>query len=73
VLFPTGLSVVARTRPHLVPWAWGVNGCASVVATVLATLLAVGWGFQPVTWLAVGAYLAAALLARPLMRGVAQN
>jgi hypothetical protein len=28
-----------------VPWAWAVNGCASVTGAVLATLIAVGLGF----------------------------
>jgi spermidine synthase len=29
----------------LVPWAWGVNGAASVIASVGAALLALSWGF----------------------------
>ena len=32
----------------LVPWAWGINGCASVASPVLATLLAVDIGFTAV-------------------------
>jgi len=67
--FPTALAALARLRPRLVPWAWGVNGCASVVATVLATVLAVGVGFRPVTWAALAAYLLAALLAGRLTGG----
>lgn len=66
VPFPTGLAAVSRTRADLLPWAWGVNGFASVVATVLATILAASWGFHPVTWAALAAYLAAAFLARSL-------
>jgi hypothetical protein len=64
--FPTALTAISRRRPGLVPWAWGVNGCASVVGTVIATVLAVSWGFGPVTWTALGAYVLAALLARRL-------
>jgi hypothetical protein len=40
----------------LVPWAWGINGCASVVSPVLATLLAVDFGFTAVLWLALSIY-----------------
>jgi hypothetical protein len=30
--FPLGLIRVADRAPDLVPWAWGINGCASVLA-----------------------------------------
>jgi len=40
----------------LVPWAWGINGCASVVSATLATLLAVDFGFSVVLWLALALY-----------------
>jgi SAM-dependent methyltransferase len=33
--FPLGLARTAGGAPFLVPWAWGVNGCASVVAAIL--------------------------------------
>jgi hypothetical protein len=59
--FPLGLSMVAESRPAWVPWAWGVNGCASVLATVLATLLAIHFGFTTVVALAVALYGLAAL------------
>ncbi|MDP6351344.1 MAG: SAM-dependent methyltransferase, partial [Alphaproteobacteria bacterium] len=36
--FPLGLAPVAASTPTLVPWALGMNGCASVIAAVLATL-----------------------------------
>jgi hypothetical protein len=59
--FPLGLDRVAAIRPAWIPWAWGINGCASVVAAVLATLLAIHLGFTIVIGLALGCYLAAAL------------
>lgn len=40
----------------LVPWAWGINGCASVVSATLATLLAVDVGFTAVLALALALY-----------------
>jgi hypothetical protein len=30
--FPTGLERLKQVSPGLVPWAWGLNGMASVVA-----------------------------------------
>ena len=46
--FPWGLRLLAGRSPGLVPWAWGVNGCASVVGAVLGKLLAIGLGFRNV-------------------------
>jgi len=60
--FPLGLAQVAQHAPHLVPWAWGVNGCASLISAILATLLAVHFGFSWVVLLAIGLYGCAALL-----------
>ncbi len=54
--FPTGLQVVSARRPELVPWAWGVNGAASVVAPPLATVAAVHAGFTTVVAVSVGLY-----------------
>jgi SAM-dependent methyltransferase len=65
--FPLGLARVSRSRPRLVPWAWGVNGCASVISAVLATVLAIHFGFTVVVLLAVALYLlAAAVFHKPL-------
>jgi spermidine synthase len=60
--FPLGLSRVAERTPALLPWAWGINGCASVVAAVMASLLAMHIGFTAVLAIALGLYAAAALL-----------
>ena len=40
----------------LVPWAWGINGCASVVSAALATLIAVDLGLRNLLWLALALY-----------------
>lgn len=57
--FPLGLAYLAARDPALVPWAWGVNGCASVISAVLATLLAVQFGFTTVIIAALGLYVLA--------------
>jgi hypothetical protein len=63
--FPLGLAHVAKADPDLVPWAWGLNGCASVVSAAAATLLTMHLGFSAVVMIAVGFYLLAALALRP--------
>ena len=62
--FPLGLGLVARRFPSLVPWAWGINGCASVLSAILATGLAIHFGFHTVILCAMGLYALAALLFR---------
>jgi len=61
--FPLGLSRVAQLSPSRVPWAWGINGCASVMGAVLATVLAIHAGFMVVVVIAVLLYLLAAAAA----------
>jgi len=63
VPFPTALARLARGAPTLVPWAWAMNACASVVAAVLATVLAIDLGFAAVVALAVVLYALAAAVA----------
>ncbi len=54
--FPTGLRVVAGINQTHVAWAWGVNGCISVIAVALATILAVETGFITVLLLVAASY-----------------
>lgn len=44
--FPFGLIGLEAGKHALKAWAWAVNGCASVIASVLAAILALTWGFQ---------------------------
>ncbi|MGQ9491371.1 MAG: hypothetical protein ACUVR4_10785 [Anaerolineae bacterium] len=60
--FPLGLAWLETRAAGWVPWAWAVNGCASVVASVLAALLALSLGFTAVVCLGAAAYAAAMLL-----------
>jgi hypothetical protein len=59
----------------LVPWCWGLNGAASVVATALATLVAMHVGFAILLLAGATVYLAAAMVVPrapgPRRRGVA--
>jgi hypothetical protein len=59
--FPMGLSELGRHSESLIPWAWGVNGCASVISAVAATLVAIHFGFTVVMMMALFFYLLAYL------------
>lgn len=60
--FPLALASLGRQAVELMPLAWAVNGCASVLSAVLATLLAIHFGFSTVVALALLLYAVAALV-----------
>ncbi|MGI9536736.1 MAG: hypothetical protein ACR2PB_06685 [Desulfocapsaceae bacterium] len=62
MMFPLAIKRLGREQARLVPWAWSANGFASVIATLCAPLFAIQWGFNIVTWIALGCYCLAALL-----------
>ena len=62
--FPVGLNRVAISVPDFIPWAWGINGFASVMGASLATLLAIEFGFTVVVLFALGFYASAAVIIR---------
>ena len=57
--FPLGLNTLQQSCPRLIPWAWGINGCASVLSAILAVFLAIEIGFNGVMLSAVALYLVA--------------
>ena len=59
--FPIALNVVKGRHVEFVAWAWGINGTGSVMATILALLLALSWGFQVVFLIAAALYVLAGL------------
>jgi hypothetical protein len=58
VFFPAGITLVRQHNELLVPWAWGANGAASVVGSILSIVLALSIGFQGVLYVAGLVYLA---------------
>jgi hypothetical protein len=64
--FPLGLGKVGVNHPHVVPWAWGINGGMSVLGSILAIVIAMGTGFSWVLLSAAGLYLVALWTARRL-------
>ena len=57
---------MSDARREYVAWGWAVNGFASVVGAVLATLLSMTFGFHDVLWLGLAAYLLALVAWRRL-------
>ena len=60
---PVGLAALSGSGPAgraAVPWAWGINGAASVVGAALATMLAMDAGGTAVLVVAGGLYALAA-------------
>jgi hypothetical protein len=54
--FPVALQRVCSASPRLLPWAWGVNGFASVVGASGAALLQIHAGCRATTLAAVALY-----------------
>lgn len=67
--FPTGLALLGQRPSAPIAWAWGINGAVSVVASILAALLALSLGFSAVLAVGaicyVGAWGASAMLSAP--------
>jgi hypothetical protein len=62
--FPRGLSWIKGSFPELVPWAWAINGSASVVASVLTALLSLQMGYSLVIILGGLTYIGAWMILR---------
>jgi hypothetical protein len=66
--FPLGLYVFRGRYRNFLPWAWSLNGAFSVVATPLASLLALTYGYKLVFMIVLACYLAV-YLSYPVRRG----
>jgi len=69
--FPLGLARAGSAGGGVLPWAWGLNGAFSVVATPLANLIAVQFGFDRVLLIAALLYVVT-YLAYPSVRKTVQ-
>jgi hypothetical protein len=57
---PLAMATLARLgKGRLFVWAWGINGCSSVVGAALVPILATSLGLNAVLAIAGGAYLVA--------------
>jgi hypothetical protein len=55
--FPMGIKVLGEKNERLIPWAWAINACFSVLTPILTIILAIVFGFKIVLWLGTLAYL----------------
>ena len=62
--FPVGLTWTSKHFSVFVPWAWGINGYATVIGSVLSVILALNFGFRSVLLIAAGIYIIAYLAIR---------
>jgi len=61
---PLGIAAAGERLKAVVPWAWGLNGAASVLGSVLAVVLAMNVGFLHTMLVGVVFYALAVLAAR---------
>jgi spermidine synthase len=58
--FPTAMAMLSNLgKEHLFLWAWGINGCFSVIGSVLVPLVAAQFGLGALLLIAAMAYLIA--------------
>ncbi len=69
--FPTGLGILEEKYRSLVPWAWAVNACFSILAPVLTVAIALKAGFDTVILFSSTAYVLAFISLRILKRHTA--
>lgn len=55
--FPTIIRELGILDPLLIPAAWAINGTLSVLAPLLAIMIAMAFGFNSVLWLGAVSYL----------------
>jgi SAM-dependent methyltransferase len=66
--FPIGVRLVQRIAPAALPWMWGINGAASVLAGVSAIAISMWYGIDANLHLAAALYATLALSAPALFR-----
>ncbi len=59
--FPLGVQAAARV-PQKLPWLWGINGAASVLASVAVAVVSLELGIAANLWIGAGCYLLAGLM-----------
>lgn len=70
-MFPIGLALVKQRSPLFVPWAFGINGVASVIGTTIVMPGSIVFGFPTMAAAAGGIYVLALLVGLPLARRAA--
>lgn len=59
--FPVGMAAASKTSAEITPWLWGINGAASVCATVISVMIAMTWGISSSYWTGFICYVIAVI------------
>ena len=59
VAFPLGMKLAAGRTSGLTAWFWGLNGAASVLASVLSVCIALTWSISTAFWVGWACYAVA--------------
>jgi hypothetical protein len=70
-LLPSGVRMANELGRGTVAWAWGLNGAASVVGSILAMALSMNFGFTLSLFVGIGVYLCGMLLLTGAARATA--
>ena len=54
--FAYGIRILDARGSALIPWAWAINGCFSVVGSILTVVISMNFGFNAVMLISAGVY-----------------
>jgi hypothetical protein len=69
---PSAVRLLAREAPDIIPWAWGINGAASVMGSVAALAIALAAGFNQALLVAASLYGVGLLVVSRQARGTSR-
>ncbi|MBN1552943.1 hypothetical protein JW979_15825, partial [bacterium] len=67
-MFPVGIASLRGDTSSIVPWAWCVNGCSSVLGSIIAVMISIDLGFSYVLMAGASLYLIAVWSGRRLVK-----
>ena len=73
MLFPAGIKLIVHENAELVPWAWAINGCLSVVGIFGTRIAALFLGFDRALLIGLASYATVALCMLLYTRTLSRN
>ena len=61
ILLPSGMRIISDEAPAIAPWAWAVNGGASVLGSVAAVFVSMNFGFTIAFLVGITTYILGAV------------
>ncbi len=71
--FPLAMKLASMRASELTPWFWGLNGAASVMASVLSVCIALTWSISTAFWAGWVCYVVAFLAFSRAGKGVGRS